>query len=543
VEKQIMSGFNWLRWLSNPASGLARPRSRSTSSRQSSGSTEPLEQRALLSATGLVPQVGPDGSSIDIGAPDDEEVNDPTDETPSGDDSQFDIYESDTAQLDDDFETFAASSNTETVTYGPVYLPGFVLNPDELWIMTLVDHRNIAPVSSDPNLTNNRDPISAPDSSPPDDSLPIQDADFTFSLPEKSNPATWVGTITDGILSANPDVTYAITGGNESGAFSIDSATGKISVANETPLDFLSHPHFGLTVQITNHSDPGLSGTVSVAVNLTNVNEAPILNDTSFSIPENTPNSTVVGTVYASDPDVGSALHYAITGGNGAAAFAIDPYTGKVTVADKSLLDYEARDTFYLTTTVTDNGSPQLSTTAKLTIHLINVDDPPVISFPPKTIRYTQGSSAVRFGRDAAVSDEDNPVPVFTDLVLTVSITENRSNKDVLAIKDTGEKSKKIVVHGSNVLYGKTVIGVVEGGKETEPTLKITLNSAASQTSVDALLRALSFSTKDTSTVPRTMDVNIESHDGEVLSSTERYVQLKKQPKAKLPGILGYLIK
>jgi hypothetical protein len=87
------------------------------------------------------------------------------------------------------------------------------------------------------------------------------------------------------------------------------------------------------------------------------------------------------------------------------------------------------------------------------------------------------------------------------------------------------------------------VIGVVEGGKETEPTLKITLNSAASQTSVDALLRALSFSTKDTSTVPRTMDVNIESHDGEVLSSTERYVQLKKQPKAKLPGILGYLIK
>lgn len=536
-----MSGFNWLQWLSNLVPRRACARSRCLDMRRTTASTEPLEQRDLLSATGLVPQIAPDDTVADTGSPDDEDANTPSGQQPDGDglnEGQADLEEFENTEPENDFETFATVSNTENVTYGPVYLPGFVLNPDELWITTQVDYSS-PPINGDPDPTNSRDPISAADSSPPDDIPPASDADLTFSLPENSNPGTLVGTVT----GDDSDVTYAITGGNESGAFSIDSMTGKIRVADETPLDFLSNPHFELTVQVTDHSDPGQSRTVSVAIDLTNVNEAPILNDTTFSIPENTPNSTVVGTVFATDPDVGSALHYAITAGNGAAAFSIDPYTGKVTVANASLLDYEARNTFYLTMTVTDNGSPQLSTTAQLTIHLTNVDDPPVISFPPTSIRYTQGGSAVRFGRNATVFDEDNPVPVFTDVVLSVSITENRSNKDVLAIKDTGEKSKKIVVHGTNVLYGKTVIGVVEGGKGTEPTLKITLNSAASQTSVNALLRALSFSTKDSSTAPRTLDVNFTDSDGDLLSSTERYVQLKKQPKAKLPGILGYLFK
>ena len=42
-----------------------------------------------------------------------------------------------------------------------------------------------------------------------------------------------------------------------------------------------------------------------------------------------------------SDPDTGDSLAYAITGGNLGGAFAIDPATGDLFVADSALLDFE----------------------------------------------------------------------------------------------------------------------------------------------------------------------------------------------------------
>ena len=41
------------------------------------------------------------------------------------------------------------------------------------------------------------------------------------------------------------------------------------------------------------------------------------------------------------DPDVGQAHTFAITAGNTAGAFAIDPATGQITVANSAALDFE----------------------------------------------------------------------------------------------------------------------------------------------------------------------------------------------------------
>jgi hypothetical protein len=62
----------------------------------------------------------------------------------------------------------------------------------------------------------------------------------------------------------------------------------------------------------------------------------PVFVDASptFSIPENSPVGTVVGSVTATDSDSPpNSLTYSIIGGNSSGAFAINPNTGEITVA------------------------------------------------------------------------------------------------------------------------------------------------------------------------------------------------------------------
>ncbi|MBN2215760.1 MAG: hypothetical protein JW719_00150 [Pirellulales bacterium] len=124
---------------------------------------------------------------------------------------------------------------------------------------------------------------------------------------------------------------------------------------------------------------------------------APTLDDAAMSVEENSENGTLVGTLVATGSsggghtinvtvtDVsgglleesvetgsgggGGPLAYSVIGGTGAAVFAVDPVTGEVTVADQTLLDYEAITSFTLEVQATDAGG---SDTAVVTIDLIN---------------------------------------------------------------------------------------------------------------------------------------------------------------------------
>jgi VCBS repeat-containing protein len=108
----------------------------------------------------------------------------------------------------------------------------------------------------------------------------------------------------------------------------------------------------------------------------------PAINLQSFSLPENSPNGTVVATVQASDPDAGQTLSYSIVAGNTGGAFAINPATGEVTVANSAALNFEVTRTFVLTVQVIDNGNPPLSNLATVTINLNNVNEAPVNTVP-----------------------------------------------------------------------------------------------------------------------------------------------------------------
>jgi len=93
-------------------------------------------------------------------------------------------------------------------------------------------------------------------------------------------------------------------------------------------------------VKVQDNGTPSLSSQATVTVNLTNVNEAPVIANQTFSIAENSANGTAVATVVASDPDAGQTLTYSILSGNTSGAFALNTSTGALTVANSTVLKF-----------------------------------------------------------------------------------------------------------------------------------------------------------------------------------------------------------
>ncbi|SHI50114.1 Cadherin domain-containing protein [Rubritalea squalenifaciens DSM 18772] len=172
--------------------------------------------------------------------------------------------------------------------------------------------------------------------------------DASGSVAENAAVGTSVATVTSSDVDAADSVSYAITAGND-GSFAIDSATGVITTT--AALDYETANSYALSVTVTDAG--GLNDTATVAVNVTNVNEAPVANSVSASVAEDSPVGTTVATVSSTDPDAGDSVSYAITAGNDG-SFAINSSTGEITLA--SMVDYETTNSYALTVTATDAG-------------------------------------------------------------------------------------------------------------------------------------------------------------------------------------------
>ena len=208
-----------------------------------------------------------------------------------------------------------------------------------------------------------------------------------FSIAENSANGSAVGTVAPNDPDVGQTQTFNITGGNLGNAFAINSGTGAITVNNSAALDFETTPTFNLTVQVTDNGSPPLNGNTTVTINLTNANDSPVVTPATFSLAENSANATGVGTVTATDPDVpAQTLTFAITGGNTGGAFAINSGTGAITVSSSAALDFETTPSFGLAVQVTDNGSPNLSGTASVTINLTDVNEAPAPTGGPRIV-------------------------------------------------------------------------------------------------------------------------------------------------------------
>ncbi len=202
----------------------------------------------------------------------------------------------------------------------------------------------------------------------------------TFSIPENSANGASVGVVVATDPDAGQTLTYSIISGNTGNAFQINSNSGSLIVNNSTVLDFETNPGFNLVVKVQDNGPGTLSSQAIISINLTNVNESPVMSNQIFSIPENSPNGQQFGVVVASDPDAGQTLTYSIVSGNYNNAFEINSSTGALSVYNSSVFNFEANAILIIVVKVQDDGQVSLFTQSTVTVNLTDVNENPMVS-------------------------------------------------------------------------------------------------------------------------------------------------------------------
>ena len=210
------------------------------------------------------------------------------------------------------------------------------------------------------------------------------------TLPENSGLGENVvgGTITatDG---DNDTLTYSLTG-MDAGKFEVDS-NGQIKTKSGSTQTFnfedTNNNSFSVTLDVRDSKDlAGGSNTtiddsIAVTINLTNVNEAPVLTSppTTKSVPENT---TAVHSYAATDVDADTMFSWSLTGAD-AGDFSISP-SGVLTFRNapdfETPTDTGTNNEYIVTVRATDNGTPMLFDEHTLTVTVTNINEAPTIT-------------------------------------------------------------------------------------------------------------------------------------------------------------------
>ncbi|RKU32418.1 hypothetical protein C6496_24015 [Candidatus Poribacteria bacterium] len=218
-------------------------------------------------------------------------------------------------------------------------------------------------------------------------------ASTTRTIAENTASGENIGSVVAATYADNDTLTYALSG-TDAASFSIDTITGQLQT--NTALDFETKSSYSVTVSVSDGN--GGSGAIDITINVTNVNEAPVLSEDASAtrtVAENTAAGTNIGAAFtATDPDSGDTLTYSLRRDD-REAFQIDPNTGQVQT--KAPLDYETKNTYdSLAVRVTDSGG--LTDVILVTITVTDVNEAPV---------FTEGASTTRTVAENTASGEN----------------------------------------------------------------------------------------------------------------------------------------
>ncbi|KAJ1523428.1 hypothetical protein ONE63_001290 [Megalurothrips usitatus] len=220
--------------------------------------------------------------------------------------------------------------------------------------------------------------------------------------------------------------------------FSIDSSTGEVSVAKPLQRDVAAVVR--ITVVVTDITAPNIQqGKGTLVVNIIDVNDFPPM----FSKPwtredprykadliEEQPVGTIVGTFTATDED-SNIQGYAIVPPS--AYFEINNVTGVVRTTRR--IDFEENNTLNFTVVAYDSGAPPLSSTADVTVNVININDmDPVFAQSKYEAAVKENAPAGTVVVKVKATDKDDGI--FG--VVTYQLIGEHSN-DFLIDRDSGE--------------------------------------------------------------------------------------------------------
>ena len=266
----------------------------------------------------------------------------------------------------------------------------------------------------------------------------------TRSIAENAAAGTKVGAP---VTTTDPDgngLVYSLT----SNEFEIDpqgvagAASGQIVVKAGATLDYETTQTYTVTLVA---SDGQLTTDIPVTITVTDVNEPPVANDVTRSVPENAAAGTKVGApVRAIDPE-GDSLIYSLTSNE----FEIDPQgnigaaSGQIVVKAGATLDYETKSSYSLTVQASTGDH---TTAFTVTVNLTDVNEAPDGSATTRTVA-ENAAAGTKVGAPVTTTDSDGDS-------LSYSLTSNEFEIDPQGV--VGAASGQIVVKAGATLDYET---------------------------------------------------------------------------------------
>ena len=241
-----------------------------------------------------------------------------------------------------------------------------------------------------------------------------EEGSATRSIAENTGSGVDIGSAVSATDDDNDTLTYTLSG-TDASSFSIDSSSGQLRTS--VALDFETKDTYSVTISVSDGK--GGSDTITVTINITNVEEALANNDPVFtedsnitrSIAENTGSGVDIGSaVSATDAD-NDTLTYRLEGTD-ASSFSIDSSSGQLQTS--ATLDYETKSSYSVTITVSDGNGGSDSIT--VTINVTNVNESPVFTDGTSTARSIaeNAPAGINIGTAVAATDDDGDTLTYT---------------------------------------------------------------------------------------------------------------------------------
>ncbi|XP_066511851.1 cadherin-7-like isoform X2 [Hoplias malabaricus] len=215
----------------------------------------------------------------------------------------------------------------------------------------------------------------------------------------------------------------------------------------------------------------GLSGTTTVTVTLTDVNDNPprfSRKSYQFSMPESLPLAAEVANIKALDSDVGAnaEMEYRIIEGDGLGVFRVqpDPDTQEGVISLQKNLDYETKSSYTLKIEASNrNIDPRFraqgpfSDTAMVKLVVNNVDEPPVFSTPLSRMTISEAAKVGTIIGTVSALDPDS-----TNSPIRYSIDRNTDLERFFNIEATSGviSTAKALDREVNAVHNITILAI-----------------------------------------------------------------------------------
>ncbi|SOE53568.1 Cadherin domain-containing protein [Fibrobacter sp. UWT3] len=292
--------------------------------------------------------------------------------------------------------------------------------------------------------------------------------------------------------------------------FAIDATTGAITVKN-AGLDYEAlNADTTMVIKvivtdaaITTSGSGKLADTSDVTIKVVDVNEAPVVRDTTFTVDENSPAGTEVGTLQAFDPDIrnphfGTLSFTIVENTNSSNAddvpFSIAP-DGTITVSVDDALDFETKPTWVINVKVTDGTYTE---TVKVTINLNDLNEPPVIEDPEDEYNVVENTAnnvvfaSIKITDQDAADDKDALTVTLTDLSTASSVAATQLFKATIVENDDHSLRIVISVNDSEKLDYEALLK--NGASDVKYPVRLTItdhdgNGGQNEVSVETIIR------------------------------------------------------